>query len=792
MFVKFLRSTLLSLILCMSFVCLAEPITLRFVCWDGAEGLECILNAARSFEKAHPGITVKVESVTANYQEKLLAQYAAHIAPDVAMMDPGNFQRFAKRDALLPMNAFFGDIPGFDISTYYKEIVDAHSYKGQLYVLPRDIAPMGIIYYNKRAFMEAGIPFPDGSWTWDFEERPELREKDFLWVMHHLTKTDAKGRVTQYGFSPIGEIDFAKLCYYSLGANEGDDRESPTKLLYNDPRIVKSFQFVSDLGTKKHWLPTGLELSSDLQSTSVQLFTSGRAAMYMSGIWDVPACRREIKGRFDWDVAMAPAYKDGTLKMPTGGSGYCVMSSTKHPKEAWQLTAWMAGAPGMLELAKFGTAQPAIRELARQEPWIPGPHTPEQYQMPHNRIITDLAVPHVVFGPNSIEWPDANGRAIQNQQRIFEGTEPAETTFRRDNQMAQDRLDYLLRTEVLPKFNWYIGACVGLLILLGLAAFVYGPELGKKVTNRQKRENRAGYAFILPWIIGLLAFTAGPMILSFLMSFTDWDIIRPARFRGFANYGEAMMIDPNFWLSLKVTGLYTIVSVPLGIIVALSLALLLNAKVRGMPIFRTLFYLPSLASGVAASLIWRKIFMPHGGLLNLFIYGPDGHWNTFGLATLLKPLATANGEVNWLGNESTALPALVIMSLWGAGGGMVIMLAGLQGIPQFFYEAATMDGAGPLQKFKAVTLPLLSPTLLFSMITGLIGSFQVFTQAFMMTQGGPNNATLFYMLHLYNNAFLNLRMGYASAMAWFLFFIILLLTLVQLRLSKWVYYEGAK
>jgi multiple sugar transport system permease protein len=214
---------------------------------------------------------------------------------------------------------------------------------------------------------------------------------------------------------------------------------------------------------------------------------------------------------------------------------------------------------------------------------------------------------------------------------------------------------------------------------------------------------------------------------------------------------------------------------------------LLNVKVKGMPIYRTFFYLPALASAVASSLIWRKVFQPEGGLLNIMLFGQDGSANHFGLANWL----IVDGKLpNWLGDQNLALPSLIIMSLWGIGGGMVILLAGLQAIPDFYYEAATLDGAGLWDKFKVVTLPMVSPSLFFALITGFIGSFQVFTQAFVMTGGGPNDATRFFMLHLYENSFGNLRMGYASALAWFLFAIVFVMTRIQWKLNKYVYYEG--
>jgi multiple sugar transport system permease protein len=202
-----------------------------------------------------------------------------------------------------------------------------------------------------------------------------------------------------------------------------------------------------------------------------------------------------------------------------------------------------------------------------------------------------------------------------------------------------------------------------------------------------------------------------------------------------------------------------------------------------------MYYLPSLASGVAMSLIWMRIFNPDQGLLNMALYGPEGTW---WLGNALSQYAGTPGEpINWLGNKATVIPAFVIMGMWGAGGGTIIFLAGLQGISQQYYEAATIDGAGVLRKFRSVTLPLLTPVMFFSLITGVIGALQVFTQAVVMTDGGPDRATLFYMVNLYRQAFSQLKMGYASALAWILFAIILVITVIQLKASnRWVFYEG--
>lgn len=774
---------------------MAEKIELRFVCWDGVDDMVAITGAARSFEAAHPNIVVKVESVSANYQEKLLAEYAAGVCPDVAMMDFGHFEKFALRNAILPLNQFFKDTPKFRLGDYYKEIVDSHSLKGQLYVLPRDIAPIGLVFYNRKLFKEAGIPEPDGTWTWDWQERPELRQKDFLWVMHQLTKFDEKGHPTRWGYAPGWKDLITQEFYLSAGAHESDNQESPTKILLDDPRIIKAYELTADLSLRKKWMPSDTEISSELQTSARQLFTTQKVAMFQTGVWEVPQMRKEIvpgkAGFFDWDVAIAPAFASGKRAFPTGGSGYCIMSTTKHPHEAWLLTQWMAGEPGMISLARAGRAQPAIKRMARSSVWIPGPSSPLEMQYPKHMMVTDQCVPYVDFGTRSPEWPEVISVANAYFSRIYDGTGTAKDVLSDGTKRGQQRLDYLLKQKNLEPFNWGIAVAVALALFLVLVGWIYWPEFKVRRTSKQKKENFAGYMFVMPWILGVVLLTIGPMLLSLLMSFADWDIIQPAKWRGLGNYTEASTVDPRFWVSLKATALYVILSVPSGIAVSLGLALLLNTKVKGMPLWRTCYYLPSIASPVASSLIWKRIFKPDGGLLNTFIYGTDGKGDFLGLATALRPLANQNGRIDWLGNEHMALPALSIMSLWGAAGGMIILLAGLQAVPQYLYEAALLDGASPLKRFKSVTIPMISPALFFSLITGIIGSFQVFTQSFVMTNGGPNDATMFYMLHLYQDGFFNLRMGYASALAWVLFAIIMVMTAIQFKMSKWVHYEGA-
>lgn len=794
-FGKFLRASAVCVLgLLALFAGAKEPVQLRLSVWEGDQALTILKQVVGEFEAAHPGIRVKVEPVNyGNYQEKLLTQVAARVAPDVAMMDPGNFQRYARRNAILPLGPFIEADPSFRIEDYYSKIVDAHSLGGELFVLPRDIAPIGLIYYNKQHFRTAGLPDPPRDWTWDFQPRPELGASDFLTVIDKLTQRDAEGKTTRYGFVPGWPQAILDVFIYSQGARYVDDPEAPGELPWTDPRIERALDLMIRMQFKDRVMPSPNEMTSSLMMGSTDLFVQGKVSMMQSGIWEVPNLRKKLipgtPGFFEWDIALAPAFRDGTRAMPTGGSGYCILSQTQHPDEAWLLTKWLAGEPAMVAMARTGLAQPAIRRLAQSDAWLPGPNTPLAERYPQSRFLTDVAVDSVVFDPTSDLWPEMKSFWSPVVDRTLSGAQTPKAALAEAKSRATERLNTLRAEEELPKFPWLPASLVALALILSLGFWVFWPERGKWKGRAERKEARIAALFLSPWLIGMLVFTLGPMAFSLLMSFSDWDIIQPAKWRGMANYQEAVAVDPRFWPSITVTTIYTVVSVPLGLAVALGMALLLNMKVRGMPVYRTLFYLPSLASGVAVALIWKAVFRAEGGLLNAILYGPNGE-DPFRLAGLLNQFSP-NGPINWLGDERTALASMILMSIWGAGGAMVVLLAGLQGIPEMYYEAATLDGASVWQRFKTVTIPMLGPALLFSFITGLIGSFQVFTQAFIMTSGGPGDSTRFYMLHLYQQAFVNLRMGYASALAWILFVIILVLTVLQLRLNKRIYYEGA-
>ena len=294
------------------------------------------------------------------------------------------------------------------------------------------------------------------------------------------------------------------------------------------------------------------------------------------------------------------------------------------------------------------------------------------------------------------------------------------------------------------------------------------------LSRQERRRLRVGLLYASPWIIGFLGFTVYPVVASFYYSlhvFTTFG--QPMRWVGLSNYTELLGHDELFWISLYNTMYMVFLGVPFHIILAIGLALLLNLNLRGTAVYRTVYYLPTIVPVVATSVLWMWIFNPEYGLIN----------SALSLISVQGP--------GWLTDPDLAKPAMIVMGSWTIGGTLVIFLAGLQDIPQQLYEAAMIDGAGVLHRVRHVTLPMLSPVIFFNGIMGLIAGFQIFTQAFIMTSGGPLDATLFYALYLYRNAFEYFKMPYASAMAWILFLVVLSATLIVFRTSaRFVYYEG--
>ena len=292
----------------------------------------------------------------------------------------------------------------------------------------------------------------------------------------------------------------------------------------------------------------------------------------------------------------------------------------------------------------------------------------------------------------------------------------------------------------------------------------------KGLTNRKKKTNWSPWLFISPWIVGFLVFTAMPLAFSLIMSFFDWPVIGQRVFVGFQNYAKMFTRDAQFFKSLLITLKFALIFVPFNLIIALVLAVMISVPVRGIHVFRVIFYLPTVVSGVAVSIIW-------GWILN----------GQYGVFNYILSLFGTNGP-DWLNDPSWAIVAIVIAGAWGVGTMMLIFYTAIKAIPKDLYEAAYIDGASNTRSFFSITLPLITPTLLFNLVTSIITSLQEITLVLLLTNGGPMKSTYFYGLYVFNNAFVKNKLGYACANAWFMFIIILLLTVLIFKLSDvWVY-----
>jgi multiple sugar transport system permease protein len=294
----------------------------------------------------------------------------------------------------------------------------------------------------------------------------------------------------------------------------------------------------------------------------------------------------------------------------------------------------------------------------------------------------------------------------------------------------------------------------------------------RKTSHLQRSNTRWGYFFIMPAIIGLLLFNFGPMMFSLVMSFFDWDVVRPPTLAGLKNY-RLLFTDPLVLHSLRVTLYFTFLAVPVGNLFALLISVMLNSKwVKMLAVFRTIFYIPTIVPAVASAILWTFIFNPMFGVLN-------GILNSLGL-----------DSQGFIADPDQVIPCMAIMAVWGSGNAVIIYLAGLQGIPAHLYEALEVDGGNAWHKFSRITLPLLSPIVFYNLLMAMIGNLQAFTQGYLMTGGGPENRSLFYVLNLYNTAFKNSQMGFASAQAWLMFLVVSILTAISFAVSrKLVYYE---
>ena len=614
-----------------------------------------------------------------------------------------------------------------------------------------------------------------------------------------LTRIDGDGDMLTIGFSPL----FGNSHLYMFGWENGATYLSPdgSQCLLAQEEVQGALQFIVDTYDAMGGYERVKAFEGSFQTQAQDPFLLGKVALRVDGDYflnTIAAYKPDLRFSAVWAPIPEKRLAAGELPITwMGGWAWAIPATAKHKEAAWELLKFMMSHEGRRASAEVEAG------LARAtgKPYIP-PLNPdmafhaenrELYMVNNSQVTPRLLAAYDLYSSmmTRAKYRPVTpvGQKLWNehmlaQERACSHTMDVAAALHTGQRNVQHALDRLQHPPDGSKVNWNIM----IYLYVGVVASgVVGAIVAERRRRRKglgRRDWISGYLGISPWLIGFLVFSLGPILFSLIISFCNWDILNEARFTGLDNYeqllgsytdpatGEVIDNDAEFWTSLANTG-FMVLSVPLGIALGLAIALLLNSTVRGMAFFRTVYYLPAIVPAVATFLIWLWVFNDQHGIMNMTL-----RW--IGVADPPK----------WLQSQAWAKPALIIMGLWGVGGGMLIWLAGLKNIPEQLYEAAEIDVAGANRRLFHITLPMLSPYIFFNFVLGLIGVFQIFEPAYLMTNGGPSNATLFYSFKLCNEAFRYLNMGTASAMAWIMFMIIMGLTLLNLWAGKrWVHYE---
>jgi multiple sugar transport system permease protein len=765
--------------------------------------------AIAKFQEMHPEVKLVISMAGGRMDEqKLMCAIAGGSPPDVINQDRFSVGGWASRGAFLPLDGLIAKDRGAPDAVrpeeYYSACWDEAVYQGKVYAIPNTTDDR-LLYYNEDILRREGFTNPDGT------IRPPATWEELKDYAIKMTKYDEVGNITQVGFIPM----YGNSWLYLYGWQNGGEFLSADgrTCTLNDPKIVGALEWVTGVYDALGGVQKVDGFSTTFQAGDLDPFLTGKVAMMVNGNWILNTIA-SYKPDMNFGVAPAPvpawrleaARKDPGLKPYltwSGGFSWAIPERARRPELAWEFIKWMQSLEGsrVMNDAEYRYNRsrgrvyvPIMSPNRRVNEAIFAEFAPKEKRLRDALAFCMSMMPSSKFRPvtpvGQLLW-DEHVRAT-DLTRHHE--EPARKAADDCAASVQKQLDLAYGKKVYPELNT---TAAGLAIGgLGLAAIALFAGLAIRHTRRYargpgRREGIIGYAFIAPWIFGFLVLTAGPILASLVLSFCEYDVLHPIRFVGLDNYA-ALPSDRLFWKSL-VNTLWMVGAVPLGMAVGLGVALLLNMNVRGQRFYRTIYYLPAIVPIVASSVLWIWLLQPQFGLVNVtlqVLHIPQAINAALG-AVGLSGVWRAEPPM-WLQDPAWAKPALILMGLWGAGAGMIIWLAGLKGIPRELYEAAEIDGAGVLSRFRHITLPMLSPYIFFNLVMGVIGAFQIFTNAYIMTngEGGPVDATLFYVFALFNHAFRYFRMGYASALAWVLFVIILVLTMINWRLRKiWVFTE---
>lgn len=711
---------------------------------------------------------------------------------------------FASLDSLIARDQAEGLDDAVRREDYYPNVWSEACYEGKVYGIPNSVDDRALIY-NRDMLKRAGLVDPATG-----EARPPRTWEELREYGRKLTRRDAFGKLQTIGFAP----NYGNSWLYIYGWLAGGEFMSPDgrHCTLNSPEIVRALEYMVDTYKDLGGYDVVQAIQSGFAGGDLDPFITGQVAMKID-LSDAVGYLAQFGRDLDFAVAPAPAPADMVAKGAppvswSGGWAYSIPANARNREAGW-------------EFIRFACSDKGLRVLAESQneaadamgfPFIPG-FTPKP------RLNDELLNRYVFTSPKVQERVKD---AVREFQRLlpysrFRPVTPVGQLLWSQHVSAMEEACYLRKSPKqaldyatavvqrdLDRFytpaqgvrirpEWFSSSY---LVLLALAAFgVYrwdtSARLRRRVLGLFGRRSSVGEGDVVegsrggyfrsqwlpgllcasPWLVGFIIFGGGPLLFSVVMSFCDYDVFGAPRFIGLKNY-RVMFMEDEIAPKAFYNTLFMLLGIPVSLVAGLAVALLLNLGVRGMKVFRTLFYLPVVVPAVATYMLWIWVFNPISGPLNSLL-------ETFGIA----------GK-SWLMDEHWAKPSIIFMGLWGVGGGMIIWLAGLQNINVQLYEAASIDGASAYHRFRYITLPQLSPYIFFNLIMGLIVGFQIFDEAFVMTRGGPVNATTFYVYHIFNNAFRYGHMGYACALAWVLFVCILGLTILQLRFARrWVHYE---
>jgi multiple sugar transport system permease protein len=670
------------------------------------------------------------------------------------------------------------------------------------------------MYVNNVALRQAGLVDENG------KARPPRNWKELREYARKLTIRDKQNNVVQLGFAPAFGNSWLTLYAFQAGGR----MLSPdgTRVTMTDPQIVRALRFMTDIYDEDGGYSAVNDFQSGFQSDVHDPFLTSKVAIKIDGDWglqNIAAWYRDM----DFDLLPAPMPEDRQDEPPVtwaGGFSMVIPSTAKERDGAFKL----------MQFVLSDQTQRFLREGARQsmesqgQLYLPGltsnkvqfaemmarymdgnPAMPPAFKrayaalqkmLPQTMIRQPSPVGQLLF----VKHKDATDAALEHGDWSNYTDQQKNDEIRRDladaQGIVQRKLDEVVKPQPPYEVKWspYFGGYAAFAIVPFLCIYL-AVRRGRKIRAYKPAETWAAMMFVSPWLTGLICLTAGPILFSILLSFTRYDVLSNARYVGIDNYRQ-LFRDPLFFKSLWNT-VFMLIRVPMGMALSLAIAIMLNQKVRGIGGYRTIFYLPTIVPLVAASLLWISLLNDSFGLINTMLRWlfdlPPAHWIEW-VINHLHHFSDGPFQFtppSWLSAAPWCKPSMILMGLWSAGGGMIIWLAGLQAIPRQLYEAATVDGASKRQQFLNVTLPMLSPYILFNAIVGVIGTMQVFGEAYILfPNGGSNNAGLFYAYYLFQQAFQFFSMGLASAMAWVLFIIVLMLTLIQLYMSKkWVHYD---